>query len=80
MCWRFFLIHLKNTVNRNAQFLVLRWLRYDTVIFVLLHIYLFITYSTESGFFVTFGENFLFGFNLKNRNDQEPANFKRNLH
>ena len=32
------------------------------------------------GFFVTFGENFLFGFNLKNRNDQEPANFYRNLH
>ncbi len=25
------------------------------------------------GFFVTFGENFLFGFNWKNRNNLEPA-------
>ncbi len=26
------------------------------------------------GFFVNFGENFLFCFNQKNRNDQEPSN------
>jgi hypothetical protein len=32
------------------------------------------------GFFVKFGENFLFCFNLKNRNEQEPAHFNRNLH
>ncbi len=39
-----------------------------------------ITYSGNMRFFVTFGENFLFGFNLKNRNDQEPANFNKNLY
>jgi len=30
-------------------------------------------YSGQTGFFVTFGENFLIGFNKKNRNDQEPG-------